>query len=148
MFICNIVTYTLITMNGHEGRECGCHGGEAEVHHQMHHPQRGWVGIIFLRLLDEKPMHGYQLMEELNKRGLAQPEKIEPGAVYTVLRRMEHRGLLSSEWQEKEAGPDRRVYTLTEEGRMHLKAGLESMKTRKAVLDDLSAYYDAHYKTQ
>ncbi len=139
-------------MNDHEGRECGCHGGDAEGHHCEHqhrnHPPRGWVGIIFLRLLDEKPMHGYQLMEELNRRGLAQPEKVEPGAVYTVLRRMEHRGLLTSEWQEKETGPDRRVYTLTGEGRAHLKAGLESMKTRRAVLDDLTAYYDAHYKNQ
>ena len=93
-------------------------------------------------------MHGYQLMDELNKRGLAEPDRIEPGAIYTVLRRMEHRGLLTSQWEEKETGPDRRVYTLTEEGREHLKAGLESMKTRRAVLDDLTAYYDAHYKNK
>ncbi|MFA5870064.1 MAG: PadR family transcriptional regulator [Candidatus Bathyarchaeia archaeon] len=135
-----------------EKKDCGCHGGDAEghrcEHHRPHHPQRGWVGLIFLRLLDEKPMHGYQLMDELNKRGLADPEKIEPGAVYTVLRRMEHRGLLTSQWEEKETGPDRRVYSLTEEGREHLKAGLKMMLRRKAVMDDLSAYYDAHYKTQ
>ena len=137
-------------MHGHEVKECGCHGGDAEEHRCEHHrhPQRGWVGLIFLRLIDEKPMHGYQLMDELNKRSLAEPNKIEPGAVYTVLRRMEHRGLLTSQWEEKETRPDRRVYTLTAEGRDHLKAGLESMKTRKAVIDDLTAYYDAHYKNQ
>jgi len=141
----------MTTMND-DHKECGCHGGDAEGHqcerHHPHHPQRGWVGLIFLRLLDEKPMHGYQLMDELNKRGLADPEKVEPGAVYTVLRRMEHRGLLASQWEEKETGPDRRVYSLTEEGRDHLKAGLKMMLRRKAVMDDLSAYYDAHYKTQ
>jgi DNA-binding PadR family transcriptional regulator len=134
-----------------EGKKCGCHGEHAEGHRcEHHHPhqQRGWIGLIFLRLLDEKPMHGYQLMDELNKRGLADPEKIEPGAVYTVLRRMEHRGLLTSQWEEKETGPDRRVYSLTEEGRDHLKAGLKTMLRRKAVMDDLSAYYDAHYKSQ
>lgn len=141
----------MINMHGHEVKECGCHGGDAEENrceHHRHHPQRGWVGLIFLRLIDEKPMHGYQLMDELNKRSLAEPNKIEPGAVYTVLRRMEHRGLLTSQWEEKETGPDRRVYTLTAEGKAHLKAGLESMKTRKAVIDDLTAYYDAHFKNQ
>ncbi len=126
---------------------CGCHEGEGH-HHRMHGPPRrgGWVGILFLRLLDEKPMHGYQLMEELEKRGLAQPDKIEPGAVYTALRRMEHRGLVTSKWEEKETGPDRRIYTVTEEGKKVLKQGLELMKLQKAVLDDLTAYYDAHYK--
>jgi DNA-binding PadR family transcriptional regulator len=140
----------MINMHDHEGKECGCPGGEAEEHRCQHHhrPHRGWTGIILLRLIDEKPMHGYQLMDELNKRGLAEPDRIEPGAIYTVLRRMEHRGLLTSQWEEKETGPDRRVYTLTEEGREHLKAGLESMKTRRAVLDDLTAYYDAHYKNK
>ncbi len=140
----------VIEMHDHEEKECGCHGEEAGEHRCEHHHRhhRGWAGIILLRLLDEKPMHGYQLMDELNKRGLAEAERIEPGAIYTVLRRMEHRGLLTSQWEEKATGPDRRVYTLTEEGREHLIAGLESMKTRRAVLEDLTAYYDAHYKNK
>jgi len=144
---------TLNNMHGHEEKDChgpencGCHEGEG--HHEWGHrsPRRGgWAGVLFLRLLDEKPMHGYQLMEELNRRGLAQPDRIEPAAIYTALRRMEHRGLLTSQWEEKEAGPDRRIYTLTEEGRRVLKQGLEMMKLQKAVLDDLTSYYDAHYK--
>jgi len=85
-------------------------------------------------------------MEELNKRGLAPPDKIEPGAIYTTLRRMEHKGLLTSKWEEKETGPDRRVYTLTEEGRRILKTGLEAVKLQKVVLDDLTNYYDTHFK--
>ncbi len=71
---------------------------------------------------------------------------IEPGAVYTALRRMEHRGLLTSKWEEKETGPDRRTYTITPEGKRVLKQGLEMMKLQRAVLDDLANYYDAHYK--
>jgi len=127
---------------------CECHDGEKR-HHWGHRPQRrgGWAGVLFLRLLDEKPMHGYQLMEELNRRGLTPPDRIEPGAIYTALRRMEHKGLLESKWEEKESGPDRRVYTLTEEGRRVLKQGLEMVKLQKAVLDDLSSYYDSHFKT-
>jgi DNA-binding PadR family transcriptional regulator len=127
--------------------DCECHKDEKQ-HRWGHKPQRrgGWAGVLFLRLIDEKPMHGYQLMEELNKRGLAPPDKIEPGAIYTALRRMEHKGLLTSKWEEKETGPDRRVYTLTEEGRRILKTGLEAVKLQKVVLDDLTNYYDTHFK--
>lgn len=91
-------------------------------------------------------MHGYQLMEEINKRGLAQPERLEPAVIYTTLRRMEHRGLLTSQWEEKETGPDRRTYTITEEGKRVLKQSLEMIKHQKAILDDLTTYYDQHYK--
>ncbi len=128
---------------------CECHDGQDRPHWGHGHRQRrgGWAGILFLRLLDEKPMHGYQLMEELNRRSLTAADRIEPGAIYTALRRMEHRGLLESRWEEKEAGPDRRVYKLTEEGRKVLKQGLEMVKLQKAILDDLSSYYDSHFKT-
>ena len=145
----------MITMYGRGKRsddcpgpeDCGCHEGEGP-HHRVRrlHRRGGWVGVLFLRLLDEKPMHGYELMEVLNKRGLTPPDKIEPGAIYITLRRMEHRGLLTSRWEEKESGPDRRVYTLTEEGRRVLKAGLEAMKLQKAVLEDLTNYYETHFK--
>jgi len=91
-------------------------------------------------------MHGYELMDVLNKRGLAPPDGIEPGAIYITLRRMEHRGLLTSRWEEKESGPDRRIYTLTEEGRRVLKAGLEAVKLQKVVLEDLTNYYETHFK--
>jgi PadR family transcriptional regulator, regulatory protein PadR len=152
-YICNNDTYT--GMHGHEEKdcpgpeECECHKGEHPHHHMHGPPRRGGMGsILILRLIDEKPMHGYQLMEELNKRGLSQPDRLEPAAIYTALRRMEHRGLLTSQWEEKTSGPDRRIYTITEEGKSILKQSLEMMKHQKAVLDDLTAYYDTHYKNQ
>ncbi len=107
-------------------------------------PERGWTQFLLLRLIHEKPMHGYQLMEELQKRGFIQEGRLEAGTVYTVLRRMEHHGLLESRWEEQE-GPDRRVYTVTPEGSEVLRAGLEVMLRRKAVLDDLAAYYRSRF---
>jgi len=66
----------------------------------------------------------------------------EPGVVYTVLRRMEERGLLVSRWERKESGADRRVYTLTDAGVKALKEGLEMMKRRRQLVDSLIQFYD------
>jgi DNA-binding PadR family transcriptional regulator len=111
------------------------------------HPERGWTQLLFLRLIHERPMHGYQIMEELSNRGFLQRGRLEAGSVYTILRRMEHHGLITSEWEEKADGPDRRVYTVTPEGAQILKEGLEIMLQRKALLDDLAAYYRQRFQS-
>jgi PadR family transcriptional regulator PadR len=110
-------------------------------------PERGWTQFLFLRLIHEKPMHGYQLMDELSSRGFLQQNRLEAGSVYTILRRMEHHGLITSEWEEKVSGPDRRVYTITPEGSEILKSGLEIMLQRKALLDDLAEYYKQRFQS-
>lgn len=61
-----------------------------------------------MRVLYEKPMHGYQLLEEIEERSCG-CHRLEPGSMYTLLRRMEERGLLESQWEKVEGGPDRRV---------------------------------------
>ncbi len=110
-------------------------------------PERGWTQFLFLRLIHEKPMHGYQIMEELDTRGFLKRDRLEAGSVYTILRRMEHHGLITSEWEEKTDGVDRRVYTVTPEGAEILKDGLKIMLQRKALLDDLASYYRQRFQS-
>ncbi len=69
----------------------------------------------------------------------------EPGALYTILRRLEEHGLVTSEWEKKDAGADRRVYTLTEDGIEVLKEGLATVKERSRLMDNLSQFYDRHF---
>lgn len=125
---------------------CGCGRRSAERCH--HFPERGWIQFLFLRLLYEKPSHGYQLMEELQRRGFVQPGRLESGSVYTILRRMESRGLLESTWDENISGPDRRVYRVTEAGARFLKAGIEALMARKAVMDDLINFYRRNFEKE
>lgn len=83
-------------------------------------------------------------MEELEK--ITSEKYIpEPGAIYTMLRRMEERGLVVSNWEKKESGPDRRVYTLTEAGVKVLQEGLEMVKKRRQLMDSLVKFYDTHF---
>lgn len=69
----------------------------------------------------------------------------EAGSIYTILRRMEKKGLVTSEWKDKESGANRRVYTLTEDGIHVLREGLEMVRQRKQLMDSLIEYYDKHF---
>jgi DNA-binding PadR family transcriptional regulator len=73
--------------------------------------RRGDVRAGILALLAEEPMHGYQIIQELESRsdGRWRPS---PGSVYPTLQLLEDEGLVG---QQEADG--RRVYTLTEEGR-------------------------------
>ncbi len=113
-------------------------------HGFCHYSGRGLIQLLILRILHEKPSHGYQTMEEL-ERITSEKYIPEPGAVYTMLRRMEERGLLVSEWERKESGADRRIYTLTDAGVKVLKEGLEMVKKRRQLMDSLVQFYDMHF---
>jgi DNA-binding PadR family transcriptional regulator len=73
--------------------------------------RRGDVRGAILALLTERPMHGYEMMQELESRsgGAWRPSA---GSIYPTLQQLEDEGLVRSE----EVG-DRRRYTLTDAGR-------------------------------
>lgn len=88
---------------------------------------RGWLPRNHLRsclllLLAEGPSHGYELLGALPVLGLEEPDT---GGLYRALRAMEEEGLVRSWWAPSQAGPARRTYDLTDEGRewLHLGAG-------------------------
>ncbi|MGA7835720.1 MAG: PadR family transcriptional regulator [Acidimicrobiales bacterium] len=78
--------------------------------------RRGDVRYAVLALLEERPMHGYEMMQELSERtqGLWRPS---PGSLYPALQLLEDQGLVRSE-----SADGRRQFTLTDEGRAELKA--------------------------
>jgi DNA-binding PadR family transcriptional regulator len=98
-------------------------------------------------MIYENPTHGYQLMEEMETRGFVLPARLESGAVYTILRRMETHGLLVSRWEKVASGPDRRIYTITDEGAQALKTGLETIVRRQSLMENLVAFYNDQFKS-
>jgi DNA-binding PadR family transcriptional regulator len=73
--------------------------------------RRGDVRNGILALLNEQPMHGYQIIQELERRsqGLWRPS---PGSIYPALQMFEEAELISGSEVE-----GRRVYALTDKGR-------------------------------
>ena len=128
--------------------------GKGDPHHRRRgprrphraFPERGWIQFLLLRLLDEEPMHGYQLMEELEERGYVSSGRFETGSVYTILNRMEGRGLLSSTKGKSETGRMRRIYSVTQTGREALRRGLERIIRQKKIMDELADYYRERYQ--
>ena len=76
--------------------------------------RRGDVRLVILELLAEQPMHGYQVIQELEARsgGRWRPSA---GSVYPTLQQLEDEGLVRSEERD-----GRRVFTLTDAGRAEL----------------------------
>jgi len=70
----------------------------------------------------------------------------EPGAIYTMLRRLDQRGLVASRWEKKASRADRRVYTITQKGKEFLKEGLQMVKRRRSLMDDLVRFYDDNFE--
>jgi DNA-binding PadR family transcriptional regulator len=123
---------------------CGC--GQVRCWHD--YPERGWIQFLILRLLYERPSYGYQLLEMLEEKTLGL-QRLETGSMYTLLRRMEQRGLLKSEWQHAEkTGPNRRVYRVTKSGSEALGSGLRAVAKRKALMDDLARFYEKNFKNR
>lgn len=117
------------------------------THHHRRHPlpERGWVQFLLLLLLNEEPMHGYQLNEVLEERKLVKKNRFKTGSLYTILNRMEEKEILSSHQEESDEGRTRRVYQITETGKTQLKQGLEYMLRRKQFLDEMEKYYNKHF---
>jgi DNA-binding PadR family transcriptional regulator len=72
---------------------------------------RGDIRAAILALLAEQPMHGYQIMRELNDRS-GGAWRVSPGSVYPTLSQLEDEELVQA---EQSGG--KRVFTLTEAGK-------------------------------
>jgi DNA-binding PadR family transcriptional regulator len=72
---------------------------------------RGDIRAAILALLAEQPMHGYQIMRELNDRS-GGAWRVSPGSVYPPLSQLEDEELVVAEQQG-----GKRVFSLTDAGR-------------------------------
>ena len=108
-------------------------------------PERGWVQLLSLRILHEGPIHGYQLINEMETRGFVETGRFETGSIYTILNRMEKHELLTSTKMKGESGRMRRVYNITEKGEKTLVKGLRTIIQWKTVTDDLVDYYEKQF---
>jgi DNA-binding PadR family transcriptional regulator len=79
---------------------------------------------VLLGLLTQQPKHGYELKLEA-ERLLGGSADLNPGQLYPLLRKLADQHLIAGERVEQEDRPDKRVFTLTEEGEQDLCQWLE-----------------------
>jgi len=92
------------------------HGHHGRGHQRGRGRRGGNVRAAILALLKERPMHGYEMIQELDSRtgGVWRPS---PGSVYPTLQMLEDEGLIVSEESE-----GRKRFTLTEAGQAEATA--------------------------
>ena len=86
--------------------------------------RHGSLRLYLLRLLDEEPRHGYEVIRLLRDRfmGVYSPS---PGTIYPRLARLEEEGLVTHDEVD-----GRKVYRITEAGR-------DELRSRSDELDEL-----------
>jgi DNA-binding PadR family transcriptional regulator len=89
---------------GRGGRRGGPRGGGRG--------RRGDVRAAILTLLVERPMHGYEMIQEINERS-QQLWKPSPGSVYPTLQLLVDEGLIAS----TESDGSKKLFELTDDGR-------------------------------
>lgn len=93
-----------------------------------------------LLALRDRPAHGYELLAEIEKLGLAEGA-IDPGGLYRCLRQMESEGAVESEWDTAGNGPARRRYRLTGGGEELLAAWAEVIERKARAMGEFLARY-------
>lgn len=98
--------------------------------------ESGEVRLAILSLLAEHPMHGYELMKEMESRS-GGVYKASAGTVYPNLQQLEDEGLIRAEPSDD----GKRVYSVTKEGKLVLGKEAEAVKriwSRASAWDDWS----------
>ncbi len=88
---------------------------------------KGTLEVLILRTLGWGPAHGYAISRWIRESS-GDALRIEEGALYPALRRLEERGLVVSRWQRTESGRDARVYTLTTTGERAMRTEVAQWK--------------------
>ncbi|MBZ4014494.1 PadR family transcriptional regulator [Streptomyces purpurogeneiscleroticus] len=82
--------------------------------------RRGDVRASILALLKDRPMHGYEMIQEIAERS-GGTWKPSPGSVYPTLQLLEDEGLIAS---RSEGG--KKLFELTDEGRTTAESGSDA----------------------
>ena len=79
----------------------------------------GSMAMMILKLLSEKDMYGYEMIDTLRKRS-ENVFELEAGTLYPLLHSLEDKRYLLS-YEQEAVGKIRKYYQITKSGRKHLE---------------------------
>ena len=81
---------------------------------------QGTLDLLILKAVSLGPLHGYGVLLRIQQ--ISQDRlQIQQGSLYPALYRLEHQGMIASEWGESENKRKAKFYRLTTAGRRRLK---------------------------
>ncbi|NIA23148.1 MAG: hypothetical protein GWP03_03185 [Proteobacteria bacterium] len=103
------------------------------------------IYAAILSLLIKKSSYGYEIVEELSNLGISQ-QSLPYGLIYRLLRDMEANQFVTSEWQNEESGPSRRIYKITDKGKDYIAQWLSSAKNNLILMEKLIKFIENSLK--
>jgi DNA-binding PadR family transcriptional regulator len=90
-------------------------------------PKTG-LALAILTLLNERPMHPYEMKVLMEERGHGEVIKLKGGSLYDTVDRLEKLGFIKSREPSREGRrPERTVYALTDPGRDEVQAWMREL---------------------
>ena len=83
----------------------------------------GSMTMLILKLLSEKDMYGYEMIDTLRKKSQNVFE-LKAGTLYPLLHGLEEKGMLTV-YEQEYLGKTRKYYSITQEGKKLLKSKTE-----------------------
>ena len=84
----------------------------------------GTLDVLILKAVSWGPRHGYAVGRWI-RDSTEDVLNVQEGALYPALHRLERRGLLAEEWRLTDTGRQAKYYSLTDDGRAHLRHEIE-----------------------
>ena len=97
----------------------------------------GSLTMLLLKLLEEKDMYGYEMIDTLRKKSCNVFE-LKAGTLYPLLHGLEEKGLLKA-YEQEYVGKTRKYYSITKEGRGVLEAKKAEWNEYKSAVTNVLA---------
>jgi DNA-binding PadR family transcriptional regulator len=91
---------------------------------------------VLLTLYRRGGLHGYEIVKSVRKYIEEVNGGLNVSGFYRHLSMLEKRGMLSSEWDRTKKGPAKKVYALTETGRLCLSKWIKTLETHLTMVTD------------
>lgn len=83
----------------------------------------GSLDLLILKSLSWGPLHGYAIGRWI-RLSTSDELNVQEGALYPALHRLERKGFLEEEWGLTDTNREAKFYSLSTEGKKHLKSEL------------------------
>lgn len=100
------------------------------------------AAAFILLMIAIEPTHGLGILSKMNE--LIPGNRLDTAIIYRTLKAFEKEGYITSSWEESEAGPQKKVYEITDSGRSYLdefkldvEESIENLKGFMKLYDEL-----------
>lgn len=98
----------------------------------------GSTGMLILKLLSEKDMYGYEMIEALEKKS-NHIFQLKAGTLYPLLHSLVEKGYLTF-YEQEAGGKVRKYYSLTKSGKKYLDGKVEEWKEYQSAVVNVLGY--------